>query len=93
MTPVSSRGAAPKTDDVERGRGPAGLDLDVVPVDEAADAGLHDQPDPGAVLGAEVAEPRQVGRHPGRRRRAERPGRVAQRLGRAASCEGGMVRL
>ncbi len=67
------------------GRSLVCFDLDVVPLDEAADAGLHDQPDPGAVLRAEVVEPRQVGGHPCRRGRAERSRGVAQRLGCAAA--------
>ncbi len=54
----------------------------LVPVDEPADAGLDDEPDPGAVLGAEVLEPGQVVLHPG-----GRPG--AQRAGRPLQCAGG----
>ena len=38
-----------------------------VPVDEAPDAGLDDAGDPGAVLGAQRAEPRHVLVHPGGR--------------------------
>ena len=66
---LARRGA--EDDHVERVVAP-GLDLDVVPLDEAADAGLDDQPDPRAVLGAEVVEPGQVGRHPPRGGGAER---------------------
>ena len=61
-----------------RGGPVAGL---AVPVDEPADAGLHDHADPGAVLGAQVAEPRHVLLHPGHRGRAQRAGRPLEGVG------------
>ena len=85
ITPARARGAAPKTEAataVPSVVGPAALAA--VPVDEAPDAGLDDQPDPGAVLGAELAEPRHLGLHPGHRGGAQRPGRALQRVGRRA---------
>ena len=51
IAPVSSRGAAPKTDVGQRSRGPCRRRV-AVPVDEAPDAGLEDHPDPRAVLRA-----------------------------------------
>ena len=49
-----------------------------VPVDEALDAGLDDHPDPRAVLGAQLAEPRHVVVHPRHRGGAELTGRAMQ---------------
>jgi len=54
-----------------------------VPVDEAPDAGLHDHRDPRTLLGAEVAEPRQVLLHPRHGGRAEGAGRPLERVGGA----------
>ena len=49
-----------------------------VPVDEALDARLHDDADPGAVLGAELGEPRHLVVHPRHRGGAELPGGPVQ---------------
>ncbi len=82
---LARRGA--EHDDVERVVGRR-LDLVVVPLHEPADAGLHDQADPRAVLGAQVVEPRQVRRHPARGGGAQRARGVAQGLGCAATGRG-----
>jgi hypothetical protein len=56
MTPASARGAAPKTELATAGESPPFSK----PVHEAPDAGLQDRSHPGSVLGAQLAEPRQV---------------------------------
>ena len=76
MAPVSSRGAAPKTD-ADRGAELVAAGV-AVPVDEALHAGLHDHADPGAVLRAQVVPPRHPGRHRGRGGGAQAAGGALQ---------------
>ena len=60
--------------------------------DEGPDAGLHDEPDPGAVLGGELAEPRHVALHARHRRGGQRADGALQPAGDGLAVAGSLRR-